>query len=115
MRTIKNVIAFCPIYCKNEDQSRQPDCHFRKCQHHSAGLTVTVKGPKGTSEGLHHINVELSFLGKKKKRGTWVARSIKPPALDLSLGLDLRAVSSSPTLGSMLSVEPTGKKKGAPS
>jgi len=43
--------------------------------------------------------------------GTWVAQSVKHPTLDLSSGLDLRVMSSSPTLGSMLGVEPTLKKK----
>ena len=32
-------------------------------------------------------------------RGAWVAQSIKHLTLDLSSGLDLRVVSSSPTLG----------------
>ena len=36
-----------------------------------------------------------------------MAQSIKHPTLDLSLGLDLRIVSSSPTLGSSLGMEPT--------
>jgi len=38
--------------------------------------------------------------------GTWVAQSVKYLTLDLSSGLDLTVVSLSPTLGSMLGVEP---------
>jgi len=47
----------------------------------------------------------------KNFRGTWVAQSVKRPTLDSSLGLDLRVLSSGSTLGSMLGVEPTLKKK----
>ena len=39
--------------------------------------------------------------------GTWVAQSVKDLILDLSSGLDLRVLSSSPTLGSTLGMEPT--------
>ena len=38
-----------------------------------------------------------------------MVQSVKHPILDLSSGLDLRAVHSSPTLGSMLGMEPTQK------
>ena len=41
----------------------------------------------------------------------WVAQSVKDLILDFSAGLDLRVISSSPVLGSMLDVEPTLKKK----
>jgi len=40
-----------------------------------------------------------------------VAQSVEHPTLDLSWGLDLRVESLSPELGSMVSVEPTVKKK----
>jgi len=43
--------------------------------------------------------------------GTWEAQSVKRLTLDLNSGLDLRVVSSSPTLGSTLGMEPTLKKK----
>ena len=48
---------------------------------------------------------------KKKEEGHQVALLVKCPTLDLSSGLDLRIVSSSPALGSMLGMEPTLKKK----
>jgi len=40
-------------------------------------------------------------------RGAWMAQSAKRPTLDLSSGRDLRVVSLSPALGSMLGGEPT--------
>jgi len=40
-----------------------------------------------------------------------MAQLVKPPTLDLSSGLDLRVVTSSPTMGSTLGVVPTQKKK----
>ena len=43
--------------------------------------------------------------------GTWVAQPVKDRLLDLSSGLDLRVVSSSPALGSTLGAEPTQKKE----
>ena len=39
--------------------------------------------------------------------GAWAAQSVKCPAFDPSSGLDFRVLSSSPTLGSALGVEPT--------
>ena len=44
-------------------------------------------------------------------RGAWVNQSVRHPALDLSSGLDLRVVSSSPALDSILGMERTLKKK----
>ena len=43
--------------------------------------------------------------------GAWVAQSVKHPTLDLSSGLDLRVMSSSPILSPMLGVESTQKKE----
>ena len=40
-------------------------------------------------------------------RGAWVAQLVKHLTLDLSSGLDLRVVSSSPVLGYALSMKPT--------
>ena len=40
-------------------------------------------------------------------RGNWVSQSVGHPSLDLCLGLDLRLMSSSPMLDSMLGLEPT--------
>ena len=39
--------------------------------------------------------------------GTWMGQLAKHLTLDLSSGLDLRVMSSSPTLGSTLGIEPT--------
>ena len=39
--------------------------------------------------------------------GTCVAQLVKPPTLDLSSGLGLRVVNSSPVFGSTLDMEPT--------
>ena len=39
--------------------------------------------------------------------GAWVAQLVEHPILDLSSGLDLRVVGSSPTLDSMLGIEST--------
>ena len=44
-----------------------------------------------------------------------MAQSIEHLTLDFSSGLDLRVLSSSPALGSMLGQEPTLKKKGSDS
>ena len=44
-------------------------------------------------------------------RGVWVAQSVKHATLGLNSGLDLRVASSSPTLDSMLVIEPTFKKE----
>lgn len=38
--------------------------------------------------------------------GTWVVQSVKHLTLDLSSGFDLKVVSSGPTLGSPLGMEP---------
>ena len=42
----------------------------------------------------------IHFFLRIKKRGTWVAQSVKHPTLDFSSGLDLRLVSSSTVSGS---------------
>ena len=53
----------------------------------------------------------MENLGVVPFWGTWVAPSVKRLTLDLSSGLDLRIMSSSPELGSMPAMEPTLKKK----
>lgn len=59
--------SFCPIYCKNEDHSQQSDnWHCRKCGPHPEGAHSHCE--VAPLEGLQSINVELSLLGKKKKR-----------------------------------------------
>ena len=59
----------------------------------------------------HHVElrdfVQLLPLKILYNQGAWVAQLVKHLTLDLSLGLALRAVSSSPILGSMLGLEPT--------
>ena len=49
--------------------------------------------------------------GWKVHQGAWVAQVVKCPTLDLSSGLDLRVISLSPALGSVLGVEAYFKKK----
>ena len=44
-------------------------------------------------------------------QGTWVAQSVKQPVLDLSPDLDLKDMSLSPALGSMMGMKPTREKK----
>ena len=44
-------------------------------------------------------------------RGVWVAYLVECLTLDLSSGLDLSVMSSSPALGPMLGMEPNLKKK----
>ena len=49
------------------------------------------------------------FLNVVNSWSTWVAQSVEPLSLDLSSGLDLRIMSSSPMLASALDMEPTFK------
>ena len=51
------------------------------------------------------------YYKKKKGLGAWGVQAGKCPTLDLSSGLDLRVMSSSPALGSVVGVKPTLKKK----
>ena len=51
--------------------------------------------------------IELYTSKMVNFRGAWVIQLSKLPALDFSSGLDLRAVSSSPVLGSVLGMKPT--------
>ena len=46
-------------------------------------------------------------IKKKNPRGAWVAEPVNHLVVDLNSGLGLRVTSSSPKLGSALSVEPT--------
>ena len=50
---------------------------------------------------------DTALVHKFNVRGTWVAQLVKCLTFDLSPGLDLRVVSSSPTLGSALGMELT--------
>ena len=61
-----------------------------------------------SNDNLNHsvyITALDTTLFKIIRRAAWVAQ--EHPMHDLSSGLDLRVVSSSPALGSMLGVEPT--------
>ena len=60
---------------------------------------------------VYHIWHSETHSKLKITRGAWVAQSAKHLTLDLSSDLDLRVMSSSPMLGSVLGVEPTLKKK----
>ena len=55
--------------------------------------------------------MHLCHVGRLYSGGTWVAQAVKRLTFDFSSGLDLRVVSSSPTLGSMLGMEPTLQKQ----
>ena len=56
------------------------------------------------SARLIHVTyfLKIHILG-----GTWVVELVEHPTLDFSSGLNLRVLSSSPMLGSMLGMEPT--------
>ena len=76
----------------------------------SAVLNTVLKIPdravrqERETKGIHtgKEGVKLSVY-----RGTWLAHSVEHLTLDLSSGLDLRVVSSSPILGSTLGTKPT--------
>ena len=58
--------------------------------------------------GTFHNLSALHFpYVKKKMAGTWMAQLVEHLTLDLSSGPDLRVMSLSPTLGSVLGVKPT--------
>ena len=54
---------------------------------------------KSCQKVIGHVSICL--------RDNWVAQLVKRLTLDLSSGLDLRVVTLSPALGSMLGMEPT--------
>ena len=72
---------------------------------------ITVVGLEFDYNLLNKYQEERpGFLKENVKidtKGTWVAQWVKHLTLDLSSGLDLRVVSSSPMLGSTLGVKPT--------
>ena len=55
-----------------------------------------------------HMEKGKEALESRRPEGdAWVAKLVKGLTLDLSLGLDLKVMSLSPALGSMLGVKPT--------
>lgn len=48
-----------------------------------------------------------SNIGNKLHRTNWLAQMVKHSTLELSSGLDLKVVNSSPTLGSAQGAKPT--------
>ena len=60
---------------------------------------------------LKDLKMHAILLLLKCERGTWVAQFVKRSTLDLCSGLDLRAVSSSPTLGPTLCVRSTRERE----
>ena len=69
------------------------------------GLTLK-KGAEGR-DSWGPCGVMANCQDKNKRWGSRVAQSVKHPTLDLSSGPDLRVMSSSPALGSVLGVKPT--------
>ena len=61
-----------------------------------------------------HLKTYECLLFKRIHGGAWVAQSVQRLTLDLSWGFDLRVMSSSPALGSTLSMEATLNKKKEP-
>ena len=57
--------------------------------------------------GGHMERGKEALESRRPEGDAWVAKLVKGPTLDLSLGLDLKVMSLSPALGSMLSVKPT--------
>ena len=73
-------------------------------------------------QGLYWIDPGLNILDQSEKalknfhsEGTWVPPSVKCPMLDFGSVHDLRVIRLSPTLGSMLSVEPAWNSPSPPS
>ena len=71
-------------------------------------LWLTVMRVIGTYFYSIHI---IQQCNKTNKSRAWVAQLVKHPTLGLSSDLDLRVVSLSPTLDSVLGVKPTYKKQ----
>ena len=77
-------------------------CNVKACKGHEGGRYYrhlvsrdAVKHPT-----MHRTAQELS------PNSTWVAQLVKRPIPDFSSGHDLRVLRSSPTLGSVLGLEP---------
>ena len=53
------------------------------------------------------LKINHKFLKNEMDQGTWVAQLVEHPTLDLSSGLSLSVMSSSPMLGFVLGMKPT--------
>jgi len=77
-------------------------------------VTFKVRMPPCQCTGLNPLLVEsiatLTLANHHKKRKFLIRGVIKHPTLDLSSGLNLSVLSSSPVLDSVPGVEPTLKK-----
>ena len=72
--------------------------------HHESDFSSWIRTRLPLSLDSHTYTTQLHLAPKREfSWGAWAARSVECPALDLSSGLDLRVVSSSPVLSSAFS------------
>ena len=70
-------------------------------------MFISVSGIKLFCEGHKLMGSLISQIYPELQWGTWGSQLAKCLTLDLSSGLNVRIVSSSPVLASILGVEPT--------